>query len=185
MVLVAHRVAKRSVTTNQAVVNIKRRVADQQALSGGAFHPVVDQNNTGGGGQCFGVVFGMVAVGEVTGDHLVNFVDAGNQQGRVADDFKAEFSGQTGQVQGIAQLHDGRGFESKDKSGPERTFGGFDPFYFPPNRSRPSPNRPTSTEPTNPHRNHYPTHGFNHHTHHAPAFNSSCPSGQNGSLRRL
>ena len=79
----------------------------------------------------------MVAVGEVTGDHLVNFVDAGNQQGRVADDFQAEFSGQTGQVQGIAQLHEGRGFESKDKSGPERTFGGVRPLLF-------------STEPINP-----------------------------------
>jgi hypothetical protein len=48
--LVAHGVAKRSVTTNQAVVNIKRRVADQQALSGGAFHSAVNQNNAGWGG---------------------------------------------------------------------------------------------------------------------------------------
>jgi hypothetical protein len=70
----------------------------------------------------------------------VNFVDSGNQQGRVADDFEAEFSGQTGQVQGIAELHEGLGFESKDKSGPERTFEVLDASNFSPNRSTPSPN---------------------------------------------
>ena len=55
----------------------------------------------------------MIAIGEVTRSHLVNFIDTGDDQGCIADDFEAEFRGQSRQVQRIAQLHGGLVYNPK------------------------------------------------------------------------
>jgi hypothetical protein len=63
VVMTTHGIAKGAVPANQAVVNFKWFITNQQAFARWAIQAGVDENDGCGRSQYFGVVFGVIAIG--------------------------------------------------------------------------------------------------------------------------